>query len=147
MRKIMKIKIITLLLIGITSMAYADGIELNKPIFPKDKKGVVKKEITVDKIPVTIVTQQNPFCTFEYNVLCVFTINGEEVRKEVHFNKSRQELTDKEILDKIQEVYDRSLYEQSDEAKIKRIDERLEEIKTIEAEKQELLNEKTNLIK
>jgi hypothetical protein len=136
-----------LIFILLTSSVYAQGIELNKPIFPKDKKGVVKKEITVDKLPVTIVTQQNPFCEFEYNVLCVFTINGEEVRREVHFSKSRQELTDKEILEKIQEVYKRVSYEHSDEYRAKQIDERLEEIKTIEAEKQELLNEKTNLIK
>jgi hypothetical protein len=136
-----------LIFILLTSSVYAQGIELNKPIFPKDKKGVVKKEITVDKLPVTIVTQQNPFCEFEYNVLCVFTINGEEVRREVHFSKSRQELTDKEILEKIQEVYKRVSYEHSDEYRAKQIDERLEEIKTIEAEKQELLNEKTTLTK
>ena len=130
--------LIAILLLTISITASADNLIFEKTIFPKDKEGVVKKEITLDKETITIVTQQNPFCEFEYNVLCVF---GDE-RREVHFNKSRQELTNKDILDKIREVKAQVEYEKSDEAKIIRIDERLKEIESVEVEKLELISEK-----
>ena len=135
--------LIAILLLTISITASAGNIFFEKTIFPKDKEGVVKKEITLDEETITIVTQQNPFCEFEYNVLCVF---GEE-RREVHFNKSRQELTDAEILDKIREVKAQVDYEQSKEYKIIQIDERLAEIENIELEKQELISEKEVLNK
>jgi len=139
-------KILLFLILLLPLEVCAKGIEINEPVFPKTKMGVVKKQVELpNKEKITVVTQQNPFCEFEYNVLCIFNINGEEVRREVHFNKSRQELTDKEILDKIQEVYDRVVYEHSDEYRLKQIDERLKEIEKIEAEKQRLIKEKEEL--
>ena len=133
--------LIAILLLTISITASADNIIYEKTIFPKDKEGVVKKEITLDEETITIVTQQNPFCEFEYNVLCVF---GEETRN-VHFNKSRQELTDKEILNKIREVKAQVDYEKTDEYKVIQIDARLAEIEKVEIEKQELISKKEKL--
>lgn len=119
----------------------------DKLIFPKDKEGVVKKDIQLNKETVTIVTQQNPLCKFEYNVLVVFTKNGEEIRREVHFNKGRADLTDEIILNKIEEVSKQVDYDLSDEKRIKDIDERLKDIEVIEAEKNDLIEEKNKLTK
>jgi hypothetical protein len=112
-----------LIFILLTSSVYADAILYEKNTLPENVEIINKNS----KNPRIIIEKNKQKYQYMLNIDKPFT--------------------DKEFADYIKKREAEIAYEQSDEAKIKRIDERLEEIKTIEAEKQELLNEKTNLTK